>query len=101
MYLFSTNDRWWFNSKFFYLPVVRRATSADQYVFDSLSPGDYFLVALRAEDDVALRLEEAQGHPAPDEMDAAMLRRLAPFAGRITLAERQRATIDIPLSPLP
>jgi hypothetical protein len=63
----------------------RNATSTGAFEFSGLPPGDYYLVAARAQ-------------PTPDWPDSAFLERLLPAAIKVSLAEGEDKTVP-PLKP--
>lgn len=82
-------DLWYWSSR--HVKVARSAPGGSFRV-TGLPPGDYFVTAVD-------RLDPAT--PGPFGMDADILERLAASAQRVTVAERERQTVTLPLNRRP
>jgi hypothetical protein len=97
VYLFSTDERRWFqNTPFmhFYRPV-------DDYFIDNVPPGDYYLVALTRETDQALARRGETSTGTPDAIVADRMKTMSAIARRVTVTPRRPLEVDLPVARLP
>lgn len=97
-YLFSTDERQWFYStQSLTWQRLADVGPAPDYAFESVAPGDYYVVAITRETESRL----ANQTLPRDDAVVTQLRTLAPLARRITIGERQALTVDLPVRQLP